>query len=99
SPTMSIALLFLLCDGPQRVDLSVSVERVVVQGALAYLRRAIVHRREGRIDRKVGWTVDRISRVLQLGCNRAGTRDTLTRDERSDAGGMRRCHRSALQIK
>jgi hypothetical protein len=36
----------LLCDRAQRVDLAVSVERVVAQGALAHLRRAIVHCRE-----------------------------------------------------
>ena len=47
---MLTVLRFLLCDSPQRVDLAVSVERVVAQAALAHLRRAIVHRWEERID-------------------------------------------------
>ena len=49
----------------QRVNLTVTVERVIARTALAHLRRAIIYRREGGIDRSVRASY-RVGGILEL---------------------------------
>src|SRR5258708_15036895 len=77
--------LLLLGDGAQRIHLAVAIESVVAWPALAHLRRAVVHRGEGRVHTDV-WARHWVGSVLQLRRDRADTGHATADDQRHHTG-------------